>query len=448
MEEWFSILLHDRFGINFKITQDNNIRKIFIEGSSQCIRFNNLEPKFYIYGFNDNLKLFYWTADSENFNGIISNILPMPSSKEIGKLLSFDNNNNLNVSYDILGLCYWVLNRLEEVGENLTLDDYNRYDSRFSHACIHNYHDRPIVDEWLDILGQIILKTWPNLELKKNIYSLNLSHDVDRPSRFSFKRGLNLPKYLIGYLVKRRFKDFIGLTNEIFRLNSDDISIDDPFNTFEWLMNLSESKNIKSKFYFIAGGNHKYDAEYKITDSKIQKLIYKIYSRGHEIGLHPSYNCYKDPYAIGNELTALKSVLNNLNINQTSFGCRMHFLRWSHPETLINLESNGLIYDTTLGYPRNIGFRCGTCIDYRPIDPRTGVTLNLNIRPLHIMDCALVEDGPLDRASYESLISKASILISYCRKIGGSFNLLWHNSHLTHNDTQQIFEEILNISTN
>ena len=89
------------------------------------------------------------------------------------------------IHFDIIGLTYWMLARIEEIGRT-DLDAHQRLLSTSSHAFKKGYLERPIVDEWLHILGQVIQRQWPSLELKKHLFDMKVSHDVDNPSCCGF----------------------------------------------------------------------------------------------------------------------------------------------------------------------------------------------------------------------------------------------------------------------
>src|SRR5690606_37053476 len=136
-------------------------------------------------------------------------------------------------------------------------------------------------------------------------------------------------------------------------------------NTFDWLMSVSEKNNLTSAFYFICGRtDESKDALYEPDHPIIKKIMLEIYKRGHEVGLHPSYNSYNNPEQIKSEAQRLKKVCKELGIKQSQWGGRMHSLRWSHPTTLQAWNDAGMSYDSTLGYADQPGFRCGTCHDY------------------------------------------------------------------------------------
>ena len=101
------------------------------------------------------------------------------------------------IHYDILGLTYWMLNRLEEF-DCSSLDSHGRFPATSSHAYKYGYLERPIIDEWMHILGQVIQRQWPKINLKVHNFCLQVSHDVDRPFRYLFLPCMDLMKQRSG----------------------------------------------------------------------------------------------------------------------------------------------------------------------------------------------------------------------------------------------------------
>lgn len=85
-------------------------------------------------------------------------------------------------------------------------------------------------------------------------------------------------------------------------------------------------------------------------------------------------------------------------------------------------------YDSTLGYADRPGFRCGTCFEYTAFDVVSDQPLSLRIRPLIAMDCTVIAERYLGLGSTEAAYEKFNELKNSCRKVGGGFTLLWHNS--------------------
>jgi hypothetical protein len=347
-----------------------------------------------------------------------------------------------NIHYDVFGLTYWMLTRQEEVGRT-DLDLHGRFPATSSHAYKYGYLERPIVDEWLFILAQVIKRTWPKILLNEHKFNLKVSHDVDVPSRFAFKSWLMLARALVGDVVKRRnLKNLIQAP--MLRIRSrHHLHFSDPENSFEWIMDVSERYGLCSAFYFICGRtNPKRDADYEPDHPAILDLIRRISLRGHEIGLHPSYESYRDPAQMRFEADRLKKIAEKEHISQEQWGGRMHYLRWEHPTTLKAICYAGLSYDCSLGYADQPGFRCGTCFEYDAFDPLTLEVLPLRIRPLIAMDTTLLSKDYLGLDAYNAY-QKLFQLMNKCIIAKGTFSLLWHNCQFINKDDRLIYEKLL-----
>jgi len=323
-----------------------------------------------------------------------------------------------------------MLSRQEEVGRS-DLDAHGRFPATSSHAHKHGYLERPVVDEWLHILGQVMLRTWPGIELKQHSFRMRVSHDVDQPSLYAFKSWPTIARMMAGHLIKRRdVKAFI--TAPYVKLASTtELIAADPYNTFDWLMDVSESNNLQSAFYFICGrSNPARDADYEPEHPIIRKLMRRIHERGHEIGLHPSYETFKNPKLLKEEFDRLKRVCSEEGIQQAQWGGRMHYLRWEQPTTMLAWSDAGMSYDSTLGYADRPGFRCGTCHEYPAFDPVTQQHLCLRIRPLVVMECSVIDKGYAGLGLTTSATELINTLKVRCALVNGIFVLLWHNSYL------------------
>ena len=116
---------------------------------------------------------------------MIGSPLPAPGVACLPSPLIKRTSNGNHVDYDILGLASWILSRSEEVGRS-DLDQHGRFPATSSHAFKYGYLGRPVVDEWLCILGQVIERTWPGIELKRHCFDIKLSHDVDSQTAMDF----------------------------------------------------------------------------------------------------------------------------------------------------------------------------------------------------------------------------------------------------------------------
>jgi hypothetical protein len=424
---WLEAILMERFGHPFVIEEGSQVITLSLPGSEGNVAFDRLQQIFH--QSRSDFACGQWKASEEGFTAPIDDQIPAPSENALPTPLIEMHESGASIHYDIPGLTYWMLTRKEEIGRT-DLDNHQRFPATASHAFEHDYLERPIVDEWLNILGQVIRRVWPELELTQHSFEMKVSHDVDSPARYGFQSPARLFRVIGGDLIVRRDLRSAFKGPWIWLNSRKQIHPSDPQNTFDWLMTQSEESGLTSAFYFICGRTEPTkDAIYDPEMPHIRKLMGEIHRRGHEIGLHPSYNTYNAPEEIEREANRLRKVCAEEGIEQQEWGGRMHFLRWDQAITQRAWANAGMSYDSTLSYADRPGFRCGTCFEYPAFDEVSDEQLSLRIRPLIAMDCTVIADRYLGLGSTEQAYEKFDELKSKCRQVGGVFTLLWHNSY-------------------
>ncbi|XLX42196.1 polysaccharide deacetylase family protein [Ectopseudomonas mendocina] len=425
---WLQRILQERFGHALVLQAHTNGQHIdlLLPGNSRCITLALSGTTFT--RSDSDLPCAQWNAAAEGYLPAIDARLPAPGAAQLPAPLISATGNGWHIGYDILGLAYWMLNRIEEIGRT-DLDNHGRFPATASHAYKHDYLERPVVDEWLHVLGQVMLKTWPEIALKQHAFSMKVSHDVDSPSLYSFKSWHRIARMMVGHALKRRDLKAFLQAPWVKMTSGKQLHQHDPYNTFDWLMDVSEQHGLTSAFYFICGRTSNMDAEYRPEHPRIRALMQRMHQRGHEIGLHPSYGTYQAPALIRQEADKLRAVLAKERIDQHEIGGRMHYLRWEQPTTLQAWADAGMAYDSTLGYADRPGFRCGTCFEYPAFNSQTQQALSIRIRPLIAMECTVIDSAYLGLGNTQTAEEKFLQLKSTCRKFGGCFTTLWHNSY-------------------
>jgi hypothetical protein len=344
--------------------------------------------------------------------------------------------DRIELGIDLFGGILFQLARYEEIAQPAS-DEHDRYPPEASLAHREGFLTRPLVEEYVEILRSALTRLWPTLPLVRPEFRLRVSHDVDWPvqRRVSLPRGV---KAIAGDLVRRRDVDLAArrLRSQLRRDPTDD-----PYYTFDEIMDASERRGLRSAFYFMAGSSDtRFDGTYRLDEPWVASLIARIHERGHEIGLHPSYLTYRDPARLTAERETLARCCEALGVEQARWGGRQHFLRWSNPVTWRAWDDAGLAYDASLGYARAPGFRCGVCREYPVFDLPAGRRLNLRESPLVAMDVFAVERPPAERPA---ALDRFAELKETCRRYGGEFTLLWHNSHLAARSERELYEAAL-----
>ena len=346
---------------------------------------------------------------------------------------------SVTLGVDVFGSAFFMLTRYEEV-VGAERDSHNRFPATAAIAARAGFLGRPIVDEYAELLWSALKQVWPQLERRAGKFRFLPSHDVDWPR--SPARGFAaLGKTLGGDVLRRRDPRLALDRIRAERRTRGGDADADLYNTFDFLMDVSEAADTRSAFYFQAlGTDRAYDAYYDLSDPWLGALMRRIRDRGHEIGIHPTYSTFRAPERIRGQVARLREHCDRLGIQQQEWGGRQHFLRWENPTTWQAWNDAGLDYDSTLGFADRVGFRTGAAREYPVFNLRTRTRLALKERPLVVMEASLFD---YERASREHAKARIAELRERCRAVSGDFTLLWHNSSLLSRRQRRLYEEVV-----
>ena len=330
---------------------------------------------------------------------------------------------------DLFAGAFFMLTRWEEsfgVHEDL----HGRFPAANALVVKHGFILRPIVDEYV-----ALLKKWLTMfgytSPKENEFSVVPTCDVDIPFYWSSRPVWRL---LLGRFLKHKkiskFHQDIGLMRAMRNGHQKD-----PYDTFDYLMSLAEKNKLRFRFHMLGGGESMFEGYYNIDDARIIALMKEFLSRGHELGLHPSYNSFNDPKKIDTE----RRIVEKHSGTHLKFS-RQHYLRFAVPETWRHLYNAYLKEDSTLGYAAEPGFRCGTCKPFPVFDIHQQKELPLLERPLLIMDVSL---KMYKQFTIEESIVYCQQIIDQVQKHNGELVFLWHNSSLSELDGWDGWNEVL-----
>jgi hypothetical protein len=332
--------------------------------------------------------------------------------------------NGIRFNLDVFGSVFFLLTRYEEIANPMT-DKHGRYPAGASLAASAGFLDRPVLDEYVDLLWNAIQHLWPGLRRASSQFRLRLTHDVDIAWAIHGRSAVDVAHALAGdfltrrdpELASRRLLAAVGARSGRTR--------PDPYDTFDDLMEISERHGLQSTFYFMAGITQPaFDGRYSLLDPPMTDLLRRIHRRGHEVGLHASYGTHLDPEVIRVELEALKSACETAGFEQGAWGVRQHYLRFQAPYTWRSQERAGLDHDSTLGFADQIGFRAGTSREFPVFDVLSSRALQIRERPLLLMDGTLFDYMDL---SFEEAALQAVRIVDAAREHRGDAVVLYHN---------------------
>ena len=350
-----------------------------------------------------------------------------------------DHGDVVQLGFDLLGSAFFMLTRYEEVAAPVA-DAHERFPASASLAAEEGFLRRPVVNEYVEVLWWLLQRLWPRLKRRRHTFRVLPTHDVDTPlcAAHTFRAAV---RTAAGDIVRRRDAVLAARRLAATAAAKRGSRSLDPCDTFELLMGLSERHGLTSGFFFMGGGSHPaYDGTYSLDEPWVRALLRRIHSRGHELGLHPSYDTFRSSDATRSELETLKRACGEESIEAPLRGGRQHYLRWQNPTTWQIWEDLGFEYDSTLGFADAAGFRCGVCSEYPVFNLTTRCGLTLRERPLVAMDRTVLDyQGLREERALEELLE----LRRRCRLFDGDFTLLWHNSVLQTRRERRLYTDVL-----
>lgn len=352
--------------------------------------------------------------------------------------------NQIECDIDIFASSFFMLTRWEEYA-NKKRDSHDRFSAKDSIAYKNNFLHRPVVNEYVEMLKNMLASLDSEMAFEKRNFELIVSCDVDQPFDCTVESFASLLRACAGDLIKRHsINEFLKRIRRYFYNKIEDYKYDDCY-TFDWYMDLCESEGIKASFYFIPSSVEKMNGCYNLKDKKIQKLLKYIDERDHEIGVHGSYQTYRDKKKTAYQKSLFDDCLKKLNISQKALGNRQHYLRWDSSVTPQNLENAGFAYDTTGSYGDRPGFRYGCCYEFSMFDFLNRKRLSLKQRPLIVMECSVIAEAYMGLGYTQESLDVIMFLKKQCERYRGDFTLLWHNDSLMDYREKRMFEKILQL---
>ncbi len=328
----------------------------------------------------------------------------------------------ITLGLDLIASIFFMLSRWEEY-VNRKRDRHGRFPAEQSLAYQHGFLNRPIVNEYAEFLKIILVYLDYNYPFPKRKFRFIPTHDVDH---------LFYPKHsLRDYLANIAHGRWGIISNAIKR---------NPYNTFSCLMDISESKNVQSHFFFMVSAARIFRSGEDTERKEVKDIVDKIKARGHVIGFHPDRGTYRNLSFWHKEL---REIQQSFEVDIKEF--RQHYLQFSVPETWEIGEKNEMKIDSSLTYPEVLGFRCGSCYEFPVFDCVKRKQYKLTELPISVMDGTLID---YLQYSPEDSFDAVKEMFHTIRRFHGDFVILWHNHSFRYPKWlkyRQLYKEIIHL---
>ncbi len=354
------------------------------------------------------------------------------------------NKTSINLGLDIFGSAFFMMSRYEEVIK-LDRDIHDRFPSHASLAFQENFLHRPLINEYIVLLISCLNFLWPDIIIKKRSFQMMISCDVDQPYQCGIKNFKKQTKTILAdLLVRKSMQRAKNSFLNYFFSKSDNYSYDINYQNIVWMIEENNKASNRVSFNFIAyHSDNTFDGCYFLDENIINKLIVFIDTNNHIIGLHTSYNTFRDKKQTIFEANYLKSHLSKLSINPNIQQVRQHYLRWDSLYTPGYLSETGIVMDSTLGYADHPGFRCGICYEFQLYDLLNRKILPIYEFPLIVMDCSVISSSYMGLGYTKKALQ---LMIDYkntCKQYNGNFTFLWHNSQFETEFSYEMYRQLV-----
>jgi hypothetical protein len=413
----FKLILSEILGIEYQLTSD-------LQEFEQYAG-----PKFSYGRQAIGEELFFQSTGLLFETGIV--VQELQSLNWKGLNVFYPTHKNSALPFDPFAASFLLVSRYEEYLPHIK-DKHGRFAAHQSLAYQHNFLDTPVVNQWaLEILS-ILENRFGKIQRKASQYAFIPTIDIDNAWAFQHKGFIRAGAGLIADLINLKFKHFTQRLSVLFRLKQD------PYDTYEYQLELIEKYKLDTVFFFLLGNFATFDRNVPYQNKHMQSLIKFVADIG-EIGIHPSYASNSALPILQEEVHRLSGIL-----HQEIHNSRQHFLKLNLPQTYHRLIECDITDDYTMGYAELPGFRASIASPFFFYDLDLEVETSLKIHPFAIMDGTLKDYLKIEPDQAAEIINP---LIQKVKAVNGTFISVWHNESFAENERwkgwRRVYEDLI-----
>ncbi len=317
--------------------------------------------------------------------------------------------------FDPFCSAFYLVSRYEEYLPHIR-DSLDRFDAHCSLAWEHGFLEIPVVNHWMKMVGDLLVKKHSEIVPKKTTYKFTPTIDIDNAYAYRLKGVMRSTGGYGRALMNLDFNDFKMRTRVLFRM------MKDPYDTYDYQLAIQKKYNFKPIYFFLLGDYGINDKNISPQNRRFQELIRSLADYA-EVGIHPSFGSNTDVTKLAVEIGRLKNIVHG-DVTKS----RQHFLMLKFPETYRNLIERDITDDYSMGFANECGFRASICTPFNFYDLDLEAETSLRIHPFAVMDATL---NLYMKLSVDDAIVRVKKLIEECRRVNGEMMILWHNETLS-----------------
>ena len=312
------------------------------------------------------------------------------------------------IDFDIFAAVFYLISRYEEYLPH-TKDMYDRYAHENSIAYREDFLHLPLVNIWIKSFKEKMITLFPILKFNAKLFSFLPTYDID--IAWSYKeKGLlrNVGGFIKSPTINRMAVLLSGAK--------------DPYDSYDFMHELHKEYKLNPVYFFlVAKKNGVYDKNI-LPQNEAQQALIKSHADKYSIGLHPSWQSYKNDELLMEEKETLQ-LISCTDIHSA----RQHYIKFSLPDTYKKLISTGITNDYSMGYGSINGFRASTGSSFLFYDLLAENITSLRIHPFCFMDANCFYEQKL---SVEESFTELMHFYDACKKLSTPLITILHNNFL------------------
>jgi hypothetical protein len=324
---------------------------------------------------------------------------------KINSYKAFFRTKNGDFTFDVFSTVFYLLTRYEEYLPHQK-DMYGRYAHENSLAFREDFLHLPLINIWVKDFAVTLQNKFPALVIHFPAFKFIPTYDID--IAYSFKHK-GLLRNIGGFFKSpslERIEILLGLRK-------------DPFDTYDWLINLHEQYKLDPVYFFlVAAKNGSYDKNILPSKTAMHQLV-KKHADKYPIGIHPSWQSGDNGGLLTKEIAQLR-----LMSQQEITRSRQHYIRFNLPTGYRRLLKENISDDYSMGYGSINGFRASVASSFYWFDLEKNEVTSLRIHPFCFMEANSYYEQRLNAdAAFEELIQ----YYLACKDVNGELITIWHN---------------------
>ena len=282
----------------------------------------------------------------------------------------FEATEESSIPFDIFAASFYLLTRYEEFFPHVK-DESGRFPATESLAYEEDFLHLPVVDIWAYKFKKVLQEHY-DLQFSGRKFKSETLISITEAYRFRKKGVVRTGVGFLTDLVQLKVKYVADRIRVLLRLKKD------PYDNYSTIVKFLKKYKVPLKFMFQVSAFSTFDRNVNPNRYDFQSLI-KSMADYAEVGLQPGYYACQDAEPLKQEKQRLEDIL-----KRPVESVLNHKYSLVLPDQYMNMAELEFKHDYSMGYPKALGFRAGTCTPFLFYDINMEVTLPLLVHPFAI----------------------------------------------------------------